>query len=176
MTERRRGIAGLSLTGVTFPGSEQKGRRTEAADQLRHQFTLQLSTSNIHSTKSGLLKSLSRQQLRLDGDEGSGWPTCAVGWRWHRVVLLFFYELEGNCTEVALVLNNQVTECNNQLLSKTETPAGQFTPTVTRLSSKCVQLQEARTSSSRADFFLFVISTISLARRHLFSCFFYTAE
>lgn len=57
--------------------------------------------------------------------EDSGLPTCAVGWRWNRVVLLFFYKLESDCAEVALVLNNQVTESNNQLLSKTETLAGQ---------------------------------------------------
>lgn len=59
---------------------------------------------------------------------GSG-PTCAVGWRRHRVVLLFFDKLERNSAEVALILNHQVAESNHQLLSDKEAASAQHPPT-----------------------------------------------
>lgn len=43
--------------------------------------------------------------------------TCSVGWWLDRIVLLFLDKLEGHCAEVALILNHQVTECDNKLLS-----------------------------------------------------------
>lgn len=42
--------------------------------------------------------------------------TCGVGWWWHRVILLLFDKLEGNSTEVALILDDQVAQCYHQLL------------------------------------------------------------
>lgn len=43
--------------------------------------------------------------------------TCSVGWWLDRIVLLFFNKLEGHCAEVALILDHQVTERDNKLLS-----------------------------------------------------------
>lgn len=43
--------------------------------------------------------------------------TCSVGWWLDCIVLLFLDKLEGHCAEVALILNHQVTECDNKLLS-----------------------------------------------------------
>lgn len=43
--------------------------------------------------------------------------TCSVGWWLDCIVLLFLDKLKGHCAEVALILDHQVTECDNKLLS-----------------------------------------------------------